>query len=456
MLRKGAVLDEHLAEQASDDPRRASRRISMITEIIPIPVMLALMHLALAVVIQIENFVAYRLKRAHGFYHIIVFFAELIMFERDTLMFCVLLVGTGAVLLHPFHRGRVSHPIGRVMYGVLVFLCNSYIVCDQVAFKTHFDHLRASDAEDKASLALASKFLTSFWSEVDFVFFLNILLLAASSAASVRLIMRGAAWLPEGVRQRIHQAVPALLLLLVVDGIFCVTRHCSTSGAKFVLPTHALFTLIESKAVEASFASSPHLSLATADESRHLHHSKFAEGSCGPLCGENLKAADQLEEFRAAMQKWATRRRKRPHVVLFVIESCGGKQLLDDKGQVKAKYAPNLAWLQQQEHAVTFPSCYVYFPSTVHCHVSMATGGLTSTQGSVFQQFVHNYNGSTLVGELRRLGYRTAMSAASDLDFEKLKDFLQNQGYDKFWHYGSGDQEWKDTQLDQHVSPHIV
>eukprot|EP00947_MAST-08B_sp_MAST-8B-sp1_P001750 g1750.t1 len=133
-----------------------------------------------------------------------------------------------------------------------------------------------------------------------------------------------------------------------------------------------------------------------------------------------------------------------PNVVFFVLESVGSKQVLPGRGGVAdPSVTPNVAALQNMPGSVTFRNVYNTFPSTTRTHLPAATGGITGTQGGIVAQLKNVYNGSTLVGRLRGLGYRTALFAASDLGFESLDTFLFNQGYDKFHHFGSASDAFK-------------
>ncbi len=148
---------------------------------------------------------------------------------------------------------------------------------------------------------------------------------------------------------------------------------------------------------------------------------------------DNSEIAKQLVDIKALLSK----REKQPHVVFVVLESVGALQLLRE-GRPKSDVTPFL--YSVSERAVIFDTIYGLFPSTTRMHVPLMTGGRTITWGLVGEELVHAYKGSTLIGQIEKIGYQTAMFSAQDIQFESMDIFYAKLAYDKQVYYGDGSQ----------------
>jgi len=138
---------------------------------------------------------------------------------------------------------------------------------------------------------------------------------------------------------------------------------------------------------------------------------------------------------------WRTASGRRPNVVLVVLESIGALQLLRD-GRPRPELAPFLAALA--EHAIVYDSLYVPYPATVLTNVAISTGGPTLGWGKV-SELRRRYLAPTLVGELARAGYRTALYSSADLEFGNLGAFLRGLGYDELFDFGASPRGFQAT-----------
>jgi arylsulfatase A-like enzyme len=126
---------------------------------------------------------------------------------------------------------------------------------------------------------------------------------------------------------------------------------------------------------------------------------------------------------------------RRPNVVFVVLESVGADQLFPH-GRADSTLTPVIARLART--GVVFPNVYAISPATTYAHVPMMTGGTVMSWGSVSEYFRHPYQGATLPAELRKLGYRTGLFAATDLGFAELGRFYRLLPWDTLVHFATG------------------
>jgi arylsulfatase A-like enzyme len=148
-----------------------------------------------------------------------------------------------------------------------------------------------------------------------------------------------------------------------------------------------------------------------------------------PAAADSAMAAVDRNPELARLREIGRHRKRRPNVVMVVMESVGALHLLDEAGLPRKLYAPNLARLAQT--GVTFDSLYVPFPATTRSLVSLHTGGRQMTEGSI-DGLERRYTGPMLGREMQQLGYKTALFSSERLDVENCDVFLRQVGYDRF------------------------
>jgi phosphoglycerol transferase MdoB-like AlkP superfamily enzyme len=354
------------------------------------------LQLLLAALVQAENYVLYVHQPSDGAGSALAFLLLLPALQVQHLA-----VAGGLAVL-----GAWSLPRGPARWAWLsLFLgAQAYAVVDQVAYKLFFTRLSPSLSEQPLELGAV---WSSFLRELDGAFALNVLAWAAVAAAATRLTLDPVARpLPLPLRNLGRRGWAAFALWLATSTVACLA-----------LPTHDLEQAPLLRLATATALGPPAPPAAEPEDDlsslRHGHHEE-PEGHGAALAAAARRLADPASP---------------PHVVLFVLESVGALQLLDEEGAVRADRAPNLRRLAQG--GVLFPRVYSPFPSTARSHLPMLTGGRTITWGSVFAEMGEPYAGPNLVKALEGLGYRSAIYSAGDLTFENRLAFYRHLPYER-------------------------
>lgn len=467
-------------EESGSATRRPPRQLRKLLRRCAPAVFPATLHLMMCWLVAWENAVLYLSDSVSP----LVLFRALVFEQAQSLFVWLILVAVGLVAV----RMRALVFL-RAFEGLVCFL-NLWVVLDQVAFKLYFQHLTLHMAEGATvSAADLPKLAGSLVGEMDPVTGVNVLVLVAGTVACARLTAAGRGGLRAmAIAQRIFGA---LVVLLGASLVVAVASSLATGSEQWdgissgeanpvsTIRQHAVVAWMASALPEVGAGVASSLAGGAAVGSRpglrSSHAGSHAEDSgigeamrlledvwrgpastlgAGAPWSEDAPPAsaqdlsDARDALRAATHadsdggSGSGARRQLRHVVHVVLESVGSMQVLGENGRVREDVAPGLAALQALG-SVTFPCIYCSFPSTSRSHVPMATGGPTSTQGSVNDQFPREYSGPTLARLLRAAGFRAGLFAASDLAFESLDKFLINQGYDTFHHYGSASPQFR-------------
>ena len=296
----------------------------------------------------------------------------------------------------------------RIAYLLFIMLVNGLIVLDQQAYRMFMSHIRPSMAEGSlAEIDVLVRNLTdSILADVGPVFYLNLLLWLGCGVLIARRLFqpkRAPAWLGR-MRMRWSAAAAAAYLLISLTLVF--------STESYGLAPHPLFTLASFGGPPTPVATRRDIPLAELSSLRYGSYTKDHETD------------HRLADFRHALRQRPTR----PNIVLVVLESVGAIPLFEE-GPGFGTTAPFLSELAHR--GIVFDTVYVNFPSTTRTHVPLMTGGQTITWGRVSEELTYPYQGPTLPGQLKALGYRTALFSAQDLRFENLDDFYKSLPYDR-------------------------
>jgi phosphoglycerol transferase MdoB-like AlkP superfamily enzyme len=139
------------------------------------------------------------------------------------------------------------------------------------------------------------------------------------------------------------------------------------------------------------------------------------------------KKRDDPAENRALTENLQTLQERKKNVIFIILESVGSKQFLRNGTPVK-EVTPFL--YGQKDNSIIFSDLHNTFPASTRSHVALATGGLTVTWGSVFDQLEYPYAGQTLVSAFAQDGRSTALFSADNLNFENINKFYRNLGFD--------------------------
>jgi phosphoglycerol transferase MdoB-like AlkP superfamily enzyme len=139
-----------------------------------------------------------------------------------------------------------------------------------------------------------------------------------------------------------------------------------------------------------------------------------------------LKRDDPLEN-KVLNENLRKLQERKKNVIFIILESVGSKQFLRNGAPTK-EVTPFL--YEQKDNSIIFSDLHNTFPASTRSHIALATGGLTVTWGSVFDQLEYPYAGQTLVSAFAQDGRRTALFSADNIDFENINEFYRNLGFD--------------------------
>ncbi len=289
-----------------------------------------------------------------------------------------------------------------------------YVVVDQVGYKLLADHIKRTqvDAELADTTLVARELLSSAAAELEWWMIANGGLALCLCIGLNALAARPPSRLLSALG-RARWTLRAAFVLYVGLGLWATTE-----GERHNLERHPLVALVASFR-ESAPAQIPYSQLLAAQ----LHRPSFG------TFAEDPADTRALAEARDAIR----RRPRRPFVLLYVLESVGTRQLFSPTGRQVTPYLSELA-----RSSVRFEAIYPSFPSTARAHIPMMTGGPTITWGDYMAQAGAPYTGPNLLGELRRLGYRTGVFSPGDLAYEKLGMFYGGLKPDKLAYYNDG------------------
>ena len=116
-----------------------------------------------------------------------------------------------------------------------------------------------------------------------------------------------------------------------------------------------------------------------------------------------------------------------PNVIHIIVESVGAINLFPN-GNLDPKITPNLNALK--DYGVGFTKIYNTFPGSERSHIAISTGGNVITFGNLKSHSDYKYVGPTLVGNLKKAGYKTGLFSAMFMDTENFHAIYDNLPYD--------------------------
>lgn len=393
---------------------------------------IALSHLALLLVIQLENYLLYLWPSPHSNSPLLSFVVGLGLAQWENIIAAALL---GALTL----KAVTTRP-GRWLWFAVVCAANLYLVLDQVGFKLFFDHFSPTMLEGGQRLG---DLRSSVMAELDGAFYLNIILYVLISSLLFFIFFRDFA-LRGGSRlaARLDGLYPSPKAAVVVLVVIAIGALIPVQANYVKLYHHPFHNLVLAMSGPPRPDSAPSLAAVTSVASASAPARQTAESPDKPLDLQHLRfgkvSPDPQSDERLAAALQTSQARKKPwNIVWIILESVGSRQLLKDDHRPDPGITPTLAKLAT--HAALFDSVYSVFPGTVRSHVDMVTGGRTLTWGSVFKELTYPYDGPTIGRAFSAAGYDTALFSAQKLDFENMNGFYKQAGYDYYYDFGEAD-----------------
>ena len=436
------------------------------------PLVLCWWHLAVLVLLQIENTLVYGIASVGAGLVSQLLFRQIVLYATSLALACGVYLAMGA------HLGAVA-----------VFLANGFCVCEQVAFKLNGVHTKPSMAEQAIGFRAFSIVLGSFIAELDLVFAFNVgfLVISACYLRSIGWIggsggsgrggsgvaCAGSLGLLPGGHQKAHmkRAVPeklfprASLVFLggcIINAGYLLLSLSVLDTSHTRLEPHPLLVFASDVVFGAGgshrggdriFQVSGEMEDLSGKPRNSLLFPQLADA---PIHG-TYDIGTEEQAWMADLRKHVAADRAgrsqtgdahKPLVVISVVfESVGAKNVFPYKAEAAAgKFDPLLTptlAAMQSEGGLVFTAQHDIYPSTMRSHVPMFTGGPSMTMGSIDDQMAHVYQGPTLTKWFKAQGFRTGIFAASDLGFESLDTWYQNLGFHKFYHWGNATNEYK-------------
>jgi phosphoglycerol transferase MdoB-like AlkP superfamily enzyme len=367
----------------------------------------AIAHLAFSVLIQLEIYILDIRRLGDGAMSPLAFSGTLPFLQLEH---CGVAAVPAALAAVCWVRPRL-----RWLPQLTLLLLNVWLMVDQAAYGILFNHIDLSlnDGPVSAIPAMLPSLRDSVFAELDAVFLLNLCVCGGVSL-----------WVRYGRAVQLPEVQTRKRLLWATAGWALASFVASWTVDNHDLKHHAVVSLLRS----VPAVSPPHEPVEIAVD--QLYRPAFAVSRAEPEVDAALMRA--LKTLR--------QRSVRPNVLLVVLESVGALQLLPEE-RISPARTPVLAGLL--EKGVLFNSVYATFPGTVRSLVSLQTGGPTITWGSVYDELGHDYTGPTLVKELSRLGYRSALLSAGDMNFENLDGFVGSLRFDRVVDAGSKPEPWR-------------
>jgi len=367
---------------------------------------LALMHLALAAFMQIQDYAWFYAPQDVGSGAEPSFYLRWPLMQAENLLFASLL-GLGFLV-----AGRWL--VSRWLYFLAYLGVNLFLIADQVVMALGGGHLRLSYTESvqiRWDLVLDSiRAGITGWS------YLNLVLVGIMMTIFFLSLRRLDGEEESGGPPRVSVAGRVAVLVLLTAWMLVGWQVASITRT-FQLDRHPVFVFV----MDAWQRHRPkHLEVRHVPEMYPLRY-----GAVRETASEARALSGALERLRS--------RGRRPHVVFICLESFGTLQGLRD-GAFDPKLVPEMSRLGR--FGVTFDTIYTAFPATSRAHIPLMTGGPTLTEGSVFDELVQPYGGPTLISLFKDAGYKTGLFACADLDFENLDLLYQRCGFDRFCHAG--------------------
>jgi arylsulfatase A-like enzyme len=357
-----------------------------------VPLLGPTLYVTLSMVIQAQDYFLYLHRPADGWASAARFLGTLPFHQLQHLAAAALLALAG--------WASSGTRTGRVAHVLLVSLVALYAVVDQIAFQAFFGHFDLS-LIDGAALDLGAA-RDSILAEVPVTFGPNLLVWLAMTVAmalSLRHPRTRRAGLALGPTAR---GAIAVYLAASVAG--------SARGGNYNLEQEPLAVLARS-----AFSQSVELSALPIPEA-DLY---------APRAGAT--SSDHDRRRLSAMFGRLRESRPRPNIVMVMTESVGARQLFPG-GRLSATVTPTLASLAGE--TVAFEALYNTFPASMRGHLPINTGGRTVTWSHFSGPVASSYRGPTLVGQLARLGYRSALVSAGEFRTESIDKFYGPLGYD--------------------------
>jgi hypothetical protein len=310
--------------------------------------------------------------------------------QNENLLLALLYVGLFALCRH--RRWQ------RLLCATWLVINLLFLVANQLFYEAFFQPIQIHMA-DMQGISV-SRFLDSFASRLDALFFSNFLLALALAFVLYRQLYpqqhthTHPAWYLRFAQHRGWYGIG--LLAIVLAGFLPL-------APKHDLARHPIVAF----AASLLQSEQPVAAMAQADPELDIKSLRY---------GDTASNQDTEAPLLAYMQRRQAQKRQ-PNILYFVLESVGSNNLLS-QGELDPKLTPNLA--SYAPHSILFPSIDVVVPGTEHAHLGISTGGVIYTGQGRELATTHVYTGPTLVGEMKGLGYTTALNSAAFMDSENF------------------------------------
>jgi arylsulfatase A-like enzyme len=346
-------------------------------------------HWALAFAIQVGCFCAYLMPAGAPAWDAVRYLTTLPFLEGQAIVV--------AGILGLIAYGLAANRFAKWLILPIEATLAAFLLADLLFYKISFDHLRPSLFEVGSHWSL-SVALSSLAKEMDAPFYFAAAVAVAGIAVLAAALAKAT---PAPARLGPWAMAAAVLLIAGIPGM--------SSARYYHLNEHPMVAALQDWRAGSLVRS-------------------MALRRWKPPAADTAAAVDCDPEL-ARLREIGRQRKRRPNVVMVVMESVAAFNLLNEAGLPRPLYAPSLARLAQT--GVTFDSIYVPFPATTRSLVSLHTGGRQMTEG-VISGLENRYNGPMLGRELQQLGYATALFSSERLDVEDCDVFLRQVGYDRF------------------------
>jgi phosphoglycerol transferase MdoB-like AlkP superfamily enzyme len=295
------------------------------------------------------------------------------------------------------------------VFYLLYFSTLAAILVNQVHYKIFHEQFSLSQA-DGMGLGDFHAIWDSFLAEF-----------GGAQIANLAIVVIAATYVVAGAVLRLDRAAlprlgwPSLQLLVlpaIVFGYFQYARDLDRTTKS--INSH-LFAIVWSGFGKTSDSNRPEFTI----DAAKIYQLKYGVPYDNPIENQLLQ-----ENLRILQQR-------KKNIVFIILESVGSKQFLRN-GLPTEDATPFLH--SQKGNSVIFSDLHNTFPASTRSHVALATGGLTVTWGSVYDQLVYPYTGQTLVSAFNEDNRDTALFSADNLNYENMHEFYRNLGFDSVYY----------------------
>lgn len=283
----------------------------------------------------------------------------------------------------------VGHPFRIMRYVVFILFTflMLFLISDQIFYSNFFDHIQFGYTQGEANLSLL---FDSFLSQ------LNTLSISNLVVGIISCVILGKNILPEQSKSEIpiwFQKLGKKKLVThigfwtyMVMSVIVITKYNHDN-----LLNHPLFSLIN------SYWNPPQIDI------------ENLTSEYEPLEYKLQYDQSEYEENLDILNYAGTEFDKKPNVIFIILESIGAYNIFSstDHDQLNQDLTPNL--FKWKDNMVIYPRIYNIFPGTTRSHITIGTGGHSTSWGSPSELLDYNFTGATYVNSFKEEGYHTAL-----------------------------------------------